>query len=156
MTLHLEALRGDIRWANYPGSPPAIVGANIMRQQYLYHLRYDLQAHFSRHSALQAFQTSCPFCASPDNSNVHRVFACTPSAAVYQRAITKYRPCFTSLLPLDDQGAAYPRSDADYLLWLGCSQMLYVGADDVVRSLRDSEMQLIADAANKLHLLYIK
>jgi len=166
MTSHLEALRGDIRWANYPGSPPAIVGASIMRQQYLYHLRYDLQAHFSRHSALQAFQTSCPFCASPDNSNVHRVFACTSSAAVsiqdslsipvYQRAITKYRPCFTSLLPLDEQGAVYPRSDADYLLWLGCSQMLYVDADDVVRSISDSEMQLIADASNRLHLLYIK
>jgi ribonuclease HI len=52
MLSHSETVRCNFRWLNYTGVPPAIVDARIMRQQYLYHLRYDLQEHFSRHPAL--------------------------------------------------------------------------------------------------------
>ncbi len=166
MLSHLEKVRCNFRWVNYPGVPPAMVEARIMRQQYLYHLRYDLQEHFSRHSALYAFCSSCPFCGSQDNSNVHRVFICAHSAAVstpdfvsltkYQISLRRYRLCYTSSLPLDDQGLLYPRSDADYLFWMSSSQLLIVCTDGVVRPLSATQMQLLADASFGLHRLYIK
>lgn len=166
MLSHSETVRCNFRWLNYTGVPPAIVDARILRQQYLYHLRYDLQEHFSRHSALHHFCSSCPFCGSQDNSNVHRVFICNQSAAVstqdfvsltkHQISLRRYRLCYTSSLPLDEQGLVYPRSDADYLFWMSSSQMLIVCSDGVVRPLTVTQMQLLADASFGLHRLYIK
>ena len=166
MLSHLEMVRCNFRWINYTGVPPAIVGAKIMHQQYLYHLRYDLQEHFSRHSALHVFRSTCPFCGSPDNTNVHRVFICNQSESVStqdfvsltkcQIALRRYRLCYTSSLPLDEQSLLYPRSDIDYLFWMSSSQMLIVCTDGVVRPLSLTQMQLLADASFGLHRLYIK
>jgi ribonuclease HI len=166
MLSHLDTVRCNFRWINYPGVPPAIVGANILRQQYLYHLRYDLQDHFSRHTALRIFCSPCPFCGSQDNSNVHRIFNCNQSASVstqdlvalarFQIALRRYRLCYTSSLPLDEHGLPYPRSDADYLFWMSSSQMLIDCADGGARPLSVTQMQLLADASFGLHRLFIK
>ena len=164
---HLAAVRCNFRWINFPGSPPSIVKATIMRQQYLYHLRYDLQAHFLRYPALHRMRTPCPLCDSQENSSVHRIFECRTdsrrvstrdviSLVTYRRALCAFRACYTSLLPLDDNGAEFPRSDIDYLFWLSCPRLLISDGPDSVRALTDIEMQSIADASCGLHLLYIK
>jgi hypothetical protein len=98
---HFENVKCNFRWLNFPGSPPAIVKASIMNQQYLYHLRYDLHAHFERQH-MNHFCTPCAFCGSCDNSSAHRVFNCSTSSrhmstrdilslSVYRRAICAYR-----------------------------------------------------------------
>jgi hypothetical protein len=164
---HLDIIKCNFRWTNFPGSPPAIVKAPIMNQQYLYHLRYDLHSHFSRHSSLSRLQTPCPFCGSADNSGVHRIFECTISSSVIstpdvisfgssRRDLRAYRSCYTSLLPLDVVCSEYPRSDQDYLFWLGSSQLLIVDPDASVRVLTEHEMGSLARASHSLHLLYVK
>ena len=165
MLYHLDTVRCNFRWINYPGVPPAIVGADILRQQYLHHLLYDLQDHFSRHTALRIFCSPCPFCGSQDNSNVHRIFNCNQSddsvstqdlvaPTRFQIALRRYRLCYTSSLPLDEHGLLYPRSDVDYLFWMSSTQMLIDCADGGTRPL--TQMQLLADASFGLHRLYIK
>ena len=164
---HLGTVRCNFRWINFPGSPPAIVKAALMKQQHLYHLRYDLHLHFSRHTALHRLRTPCPLCGSQDNSNVHRVFDCHTSSPIvstqdvisftkHRRDICSYRACYVSLLPLDDIGAEYPRSDVDYLFWLSCPRMLISDSPNSVRALTDPEMQSLADASDGLHALYTK
>jgi hypothetical protein len=78
------------------------------------------------------------------------------SLCTHRRALLSYRSCFTSSLPLDESGFEFPRSDSDYLFWLSCPQMLIVTPTEIVRSLSCVEMQLLADAAHGLHLLYTK
>jgi len=164
---HLDTLRCNFRWINFPGSPPAIVKAALSKQQHMYHLRYDLHAHFSRHAALHRLRTPCPLCGSQDNSSVHRVFDCQTNSLLvstqdvislskYKRALCSYRACYTSLLPLDDNGHEYPRSDVDYLFWLSCPRMLISESSNSVRALTDPEMQSLADASYGLHALYTK
>jgi ribonuclease HI len=164
---HLDAVRCNFRWINFTGTPPATVHAKIMKQQYLYHLRYDLHAHFKRYTTLTRLCTPCPLCGSDDNSSVHRIFEChTNSSSLstrdvisftqYRRALCAYRACYTSLLPLDDNGCEFPRSDADYLFWLSCPRMLISDPVASVRALTDSEMQTLSDASNGFHLLYVK
>ena len=164
---HFENVKCNFRWLNFPGSPPAIVKASIMNQQYLYHLRYDLHAHFERQH-MNHFCTPCAFCGSCDNSSAHRVFNCSTSSrhmstrdilslSVYRRAICAYRACYTSLLPLDDDGFDYPRSDFDYLQWLSSPHMLiFTPSELIVRPLTPHEMQSLADASYRFHLLYTK
>jgi ribonuclease HI len=164
MLSQVHFLNGDVRWMNFPGVPPAIVNAKVMRQHYLYHLRHDLQEHFSRHQSLSSLRTPCPFCGNEDNSTVHRVFRCTfgltstedaVKMVELQRSLQRHRPHYTSILSVDDSGMVIPRSDATYLLWLSCSSML-IEDGDIVRHLSDPEMQLLADASYSLHVLYIK
>ena len=164
MLSQVKFLAGDIRWMNFPGVPPAIVHAEVMRQHYLYHLRYDLQDHFSRHRRLSSFRTPCPFCGSEDNSTVHRVFRCTFELTStqdafklgeHQQSLRRHRSHYTSTLIVDDCGTVLPRNDSSYLLWLSCSNML-IELGDNVRHLTNSEMQHLADASHFLHVLYIK
>jgi len=164
MLSQVQFLNGDVRWMNFPGVPPAIVQAKVMRQHYLYHLRYDLQEHFSRHQSLSSLCTPCPLCGSVDNSTVHRVFRCTAELAStqdalrlveHQLSLQRYRAHFTSILSVDECGTVIPRTDSAYLLWLSCSSMLIEDGDSV-RHLVDSEMQLLANASYSLHVLYIK
>jgi ribonuclease HI len=164
MLSQVKFLKGDVRWMNFPGVPPAIVLAKVMRQHYLYHLRYDLQEHLSHHPSLSSLCTPCPLCGSEDNSTVHRAFRCTAVLASTQDALNflghqlslqRYRAHFTSLLPVDDFGTIIPRSDSAYLLWLSCSNLVIEDGASV-RHLTESEMQLLADASYSLHALYIK
>jgi hypothetical protein len=164
---HNDVLKCNFRWLNFPGSPPAIVSAPIMRQQYLFHLRHDLHSHFERHLSLHHFRTTCPFCGSLDNSSTHRVFNCsTTSPAIstsdilllnsHRRDLRAFRECYTSLLPLNEDGSIYPRSDSDYLYWLsGPSNLIILGSNNV-RALSISEMQKLADACHGLHMLFTK
>ena len=167
MLLHKASVRCNFRWLNFPGSPPAIVKAKIMRQHFLFHLRYDTQSHFLRITALNHLATACPFCGSATNSTVHRVFECnSPSLHVstqdvmslqaHQRAVCAYRNCYTSVLPLDDDLQEYPRSDHDYLFWLTSPHMLIAASELSVRPLTVDEMQSLADASYGLHVLYTK
>ena len=164
MLSQVKFLSGDVRWMNFPGVAPAIVHAKVMRQQHLYHLRYDLQEHFSRHHRLSSFRTPCPFCGSEDNSSVHRVFRCafeltsTQDAfnlGEYQQSLCRYRTQYTSTFIVDDSGSVIPRNDSSYLLWLSCSNLL-IESSDVVRHLTDPEMQHLADASYFFHVQYIK
>ena len=167
MMLHKQSVGCNFRWLNFPGSPPAIVKAPIMRQHFLYHLRYDLQSHFLRHPALNHLSSNCPLCGSISNSNIHRVFECSASSShvslqdslswsAHRRSLRAFRDCYTSLLPLDDNHLEYPRTDSDYLFWLGSSKLLIVNSSLQVRALNDDEMKSLAEASYGLHTIYVK